>query len=29
MPLQVNLAEVRDLDQEVLNWLRKTYEENL
>jgi len=28
MPLQVSLTELKDLDQEVLKWLRKAYEEN-
>jgi Domain of unknown function (DUF5655) len=28
MPLQVSLMELKDLDQEVLKWLRKAYEEN-
>jgi hypothetical protein len=28
MPLQVSLTEPKDLDQEVLKWLRKAYEEN-
>jgi hypothetical protein len=28
MPLQVSLTELKDLNQEVLKWLRKAYEEN-
>ena len=28
MPVQVGLAEPKDLDQEVLKWLRKAYEQN-
>ena len=28
MPVQVSLSDVKDLDPQVLNWLRKAYEEN-
>jgi hypothetical protein len=28
MSLQVSLTELKDLDQEVLKWIREAYEEN-